>query len=58
MLVMDNGYTLIQIHMFQTKYGQAVEKEISGMDGVEVLGMKLKILVYTIQSCILTQFYP
>ena len=44
MLVMDNGYTLIQIHMFQTKYGQAVEKEISGMDGVEVLGMKLKIL--------------
>ena len=43
MLVMDNGYTLIQMHLFQM-YGQAVEEGIIGMDGMEVQGVKLKRL--------------
>ena len=43
MLVMDNGYTLIQIHLFQM-YGQAVEEGVSGMDGMEAQGVKMKRL--------------
>ena len=43
MLAMDNGYILIQIHLFQM-YGQVVEEGISGMDGMEAQEMKLKRL--------------
>ena len=49
MLIMDNGYILIQIHMFQM-YGQTVEKGKSGMDGTEAQGMKLKRLDQSAQS--------
>ena len=43
MLVMDNGYTLIQIHLFRM-YGPAVEEGVNGMDGTEAQGVKLKKL--------------